>query len=81
MRDDSAEGVRSDDVQNLMQASNASLEGVSALGFNPAPLQVALPADVTQPQSSFIAPPSDVEEQWRLVKEAGGSAGAHWAYP
>ena len=79
VRDDSAEGVRTDDVQRLVQSSKASLISVAALGFNTAPLQVALPADVTKPQSSFIAPPSDLEAQWNLVKQAGGCTGAHWA--
>ena len=79
VRDDSAEGVRTEVVEQLMASNKASLNSLGEMGFNVAPLTVTLPSDVTKPQSAFIAPPSDLEEQWRLVKAAGGCAGAHWA--
>ena len=79
VRDDNADGARTDTITNLQHDTASTLSTITSLGFNAAPLTVTLPPNVVDPVASFIAPPSDFEEQWKRVKAAGGCAGAHWA--
>ena len=78
VRDDNQDGARTEAISTLQQGTTTTLNDISALGFNSTPLTVTLPHNVANPME-FIAPPSDSEARWKLVKAAGGCAGAHWA--
>ena len=76
VRDDSSEGATIDAVRAVVEEAPKRLEIVSALGFNASALSV--PVRVEPPASLNVAPPSDLEAQWKALKAAGSSAGAHW---
>ena len=76
VRDDSVEGTRTTGHDELRLSSQSTLTELNALGVNSTLLTVHAPS---APPPCFVAPPSDLEERWKAVKAAGGSAGAHWA--
>ena len=76
VRDDSSEGTHIDAVRAVVAEAPANLDRIRTLGFNATALSV--PVRVEAPASLNVAPPSDLETQWKAVKAAGSSAGAHW---
>ena len=76
VRDNSLDGARIEKVNQVVQVAASNIETIRSLGFNADALVV--PVQVQAPEH-FVAPPSDVETQWKAIKAAGACAGAHWA--